>query len=194
MRVIAGVHRSRPLATFRGDEIRPTADRVKESLFNILRNKVVGRRYLDLFAGTGGIGIEAISRGAAEVVFVDQRRESVALVKKNLALLKEEAEVVLSDAIAYLRRAEPFDVIFIDPPYAGALGEAALRVIAENALLTEDGSPFLNTRSRLRGRSPGCGRRTSGSTAACISVFSGGRAYEKLRVRRHVRPRHRRPL
>ena len=155
MRVIAGVHRSRPLATFRGDEIRPTADRVKESLFNILRNKVVGRRYLDLFAGTGGIGIEAISRGAAEVVFVDQRRESVALVKKNLALLKEEAEVVLSDAIAYLRRAEPFDVIFIDPPYAGALGEAALRVIAENALLTEDGVAVFEHGEPFAGEIPG---------------------------------------
>ena len=129
MRVIAGVHRSRPLATFRGDEIRPTADRVKESLFNILRNKVVGRRYLDLFAGTGGIGIEAISRGAAEVV--------------------------LSDAIAYLRRAEPFDVIFIDPPYAGALGEAALRVIAENALLTEDGVAVFEHEEPFAGEIPG---------------------------------------
>lgn len=139
MRVIAGVHRSRPLATFQGDGIRPTADRVKESLFNILRNQVVGCRYLDLFAGTGGIGIEALSRGAGEVVFTDQSKESVALVRKNLAALREEAEVILTDSIAYLKRAKPFDVIFIDPPYKSDLGVAALRVIGERDLLTEGG-------------------------------------------------------
>ncbi len=139
MRVIAGVHRSRPLGTFQGDAIRPTADRVKENLFNLLRNRIIDRRYLDLFAGTGGVGIEAISRGAGEVVFTDQSKESVALVRKNLATLHENAEVILTDSIAYLKRAKPFDVIFVDPPYKSDLGLAALRVIGERNLLTDDG-------------------------------------------------------
>lgn len=154
MRVIAGVHAPVRWLPFGGMKSAPRRTREGKPLQHF--EKQSGRAAVSgSVRGDGGIGIEAISRGAAEVVFVDQRRESVALVKKNLALLKEEAEVVLSDAIAYLRRAEPFDVIFIDPPYAGALGEAALRVIAENALLTEDGVAVFEHEEPFAGEIPG---------------------------------------
>ena len=93
MRIIAGKHRGRVLKEFNGRDIRPTSDRAKEALFNILQFDVAGCSFLDLYSGTGGIGLEAISRGAEKVVFVDNSRESVKLLKENLAYLKEKAEI-----------------------------------------------------------------------------------------------------
>jgi 16S rRNA (guanine(966)-N(2))-methyltransferase RsmD len=112
-------------------------DRVKESLFNILGNRVAGTRWLDLFAGTGQVGIEALSRGAAEVVFVDRARAAVRTVRENLEAtrLMEGASVVQMDAFEYLRRAEeggrPFDVIYVAPPQYKGLWAAVLRVLDE---------------------------------------------------------------
>ena len=88
MRIIGGKFRSRVLATFEGDAVRPTADRVKESLFNILSLRFYGARVLDLFSGTGALGLESLSRGAREVVFNDRSKESVAILKKNIRALK----------------------------------------------------------------------------------------------------------
>ncbi len=139
MRVIAGKHRSRHLAEFKGKDIRPTADRAKEALFNILQTKIFGASFLDLYCGTGNVGIEAISRGAGKVVFVDSSKESVALTKTNLAYLKEEANVILSDAYSFLSVTnEKFDIIFLDPPYKDD-AENVLKIIAERELLKSEG-------------------------------------------------------
>lgn len=143
MRIIGGKHRGRTLKEFPGNAIRPTSDRARESLFNILQNKVPGCVFLDLFCGTGGVGIEALSRGAEEVWFSDAAKESVALTKSNLALVKESAEVFLGDALQILQKAathgKKFDVIFLDPPYASDVGEKALSEIRRLGLLTDGG-------------------------------------------------------
>ena len=140
MRIISGKHRGRVLASFQGTEIRPTSDRVKESLFSILSARIAGARVLDLFCGSGALGLECLSRGAKEVIFNDLSRESLDLLKKNLALLKEQAIVQNYDFETCLKRAEgKFDIIFIDPPYAQQYCERALTLIYERQLLAEGG-------------------------------------------------------
>lgn len=140
MRIVGGKHRSRVLKQFDGDAVRPTSDKVRESLFNILRDLIPSATVLDLFAGTGAVGIESLSRGAKKVVFTDSSASSVKMVKDNLFALKESAEVVLTDALAYLERTqEKFDFIFIDPPYKTNLGVKALEIISRRKLLTTDG-------------------------------------------------------
>ena len=140
MRIVGGIYRSRVLYSFDGDDIRPTADKVRESIFNILRPKVEGAKFLDLFCGTGAIGIEALSRGAESAVFNDLNRTSIALTKKNLEKLKIEygIKVVCSDAISFLKNTqEKFDIVYIDPPYKSDLGLKALSEVA--SVLSEDG-------------------------------------------------------
>ena len=139
MRVIAGKHRGRVLKEFKGREIRPTSDRAKEALFNILQFDIAGCAFLDLYSGTGGIGIEAISRGAEKVVFVDNSEESIKLLKENLKYLKEEAEVVRSDAAAYIAcSGTKFDFIFLDPPYRDD-AKPLITAIAERGILNDGG-------------------------------------------------------
>ena len=118
MRVITGSARGRRLKELTGMETRPTTDKVKESLFSIIQFDIEGRRVLDLFAGTGQLGIEALSRGAASAVFIDRRADAVRLVKDNLELcgLSDRASVRCGDAMSYLRSGEKFDLIFLDPP------------------------------------------------------------------------------
>lgn len=133
MRIIAGEWRGRRLETREGMDVRPTPERVKEALFNILQFQLEGRRVLDLFAGSGQLGLEALSRGAAEAVFVDESRESAAVVKRNIASLKAEAKTRLyqTDFAAFLmRRQEPFDIVFLDPPYRSGKLEATLPLAA----------------------------------------------------------------
>jgi 16S rRNA (guanine966-N2)-methyltransferase len=130
MRVIAGIHRSRILKSLKGLALRPTSDRLRETLFNVLGPGVAGSRFLDLFAGTGAIGIEALSRGAAEVVFVENHPPAAALIRRNLASLgiNTGATVLVVDAHRALeklasrqkRAVARFDFIFLDPPYAAA--------------------------------------------------------------------------
>ena len=140
MRVIAGKYRGRVLAGFRGDAIRPTSDRVKESLFAILTPRLAGARVLDLFCGSGALGIEALSRGARAAVFNDLSRESLALCKKNLAALGIEAETTLRDFRAALLGATgKFEIIFSDPPYRERYTEEILRIVRERDLLREGG-------------------------------------------------------
>ncbi|HWI08132.1 MAG TPA: 16S rRNA (guanine(966)-N(2))-methyltransferase RsmD [Solirubrobacteraceae bacterium] len=128
MRVVAGTHRGRRLVAPPGAATRPTSDRVREALFSILGASVHGARVLDAFAGSGALGIEALSRGAATAVFVDRSPRAVAAVKENLATLGIEADVVHAEARAWLRtasrRADAYDLVFLDPPYrrAGELG------------------------------------------------------------------------
>lgn len=144
MRIIGGKYRSRVLAEFKGEEVRPTADRVKESLFNILSLKVRGARVLDLFCGSGALGLECLSRGAKEVIFNDISKDSIAILKKNLTALKlgvaDGATVKNMDYTACLLSAQgEFDLIFIDPPYRFDYGEKALEIIAQKGLLSNDG-------------------------------------------------------
>lgn len=138
MRVITGKARGRRLREPKGMDIRPTTDMVKEAVFNILQFELEGARVLDLFAGTGQLGIEALSRGAAEAVFVDGSSAAVKIVRENLKLCGFEARVLQGDAIGYLPSLGRFDVVFLDPPYDSGLLEKALEVI-ENVDLLSDG-------------------------------------------------------
>lgn len=123
MRIIAGIYKSRLIHAPKGTDIRPTYDRVKESLFGILGALVIDKNVLDLFGGTGNLGIEALSRGAKSVVFVDSHPRCVAAIKQNLESLGigGQAQVVLKDAFKYLKGAgasgPKFDLVFLDPPY-----------------------------------------------------------------------------
>ena len=141
MRVITGSARGRVLKELQGMETRPTTGKVKESLFSIIQFDIEGRRVLDLFAGTGQLGIEALSRGAAECVFIDRRPDAVRLIQENLALcrLADRARVRQGDALPYLRSGEKFDLIFLDPPYETELLETAIAHIARHDLLNVHG-------------------------------------------------------
>lgn len=128
MRIIGGMYRGRTLVEFDGEKIRPTGDKTRESLFDILQFKIGGASFLDLFCGTGAVGIEAYSRGADRVVLCDNSRDSIKIAKANLAKLKiEDIEIKQADAIAYLdSTAEKFDYIFIDAPYKDNVGVVAI--------------------------------------------------------------------
>ena len=142
MRVITGKARGVQLKTPEGMLTRPTADRVKEALFSIIQFDIPGARVLDLFGGTGQLGIEALSRGAKSAVFVDQREESCRLIRENLKRTRLEAEgkVVRSDYLDYLKRCrEKFDIVFLDPPYAEVFLENSLNCITEIDILQSGG-------------------------------------------------------
>lgn len=140
MRIIAGKHRGRVLKEFPGTNIRPTSDRAREALFNIYAALIPNSTVLDMFAGSGAVGIEAISRGAKEVVFTDVDKESINLIKSNLLLIKENATVIFKDGIEYAKScAKKFDFIFIDPPYKTDLGVKALKTVGSLGLLNKGG-------------------------------------------------------
>lgn len=142
MRVITGTARGRRLRELPGAETRPTTDRVKEAVFSIIQFEIEGRTVLDLFAGTGQLGIEALSRGARHADFVDQSRSAAALVQENLALchLEDRGSVHRGDALAFLASArQGYDLILLDPPYGTGLLQKALEAIQRLDLLTEGG-------------------------------------------------------
>ncbi len=142
MRVIAGKAKGIQLQTPEGILTRPTTDRVKEALFSILQFDLPGARVLDLFGGTGQLGIEAMSRGAAGAVFVDARREACKLIQTNLQKthLEQYASVVQSDYMDYLKHCrDRFDLILLDPPYAEVFLENALKRITEIDILQSNG-------------------------------------------------------
>jgi len=139
MRVITGTARGRKLKEPVGSDIRPTTDMVKESVFNIVQFDIEGRQVLDLFAGTGQLGIEALSRGADSAVFVDQSAEALKLVRANLEHCGFTAQVIQGDSIAYLARCGKFDLIFLDPPYDGDLLDKALQNIFAFDILSDGG-------------------------------------------------------
>ena len=140
MRVITGKARGVQLKTPDGMLTRPTADRVKEALFSIINFDIPGAKVLDLFGGTGQLGIEAMSRGAERCVFVDAREDACKLIKENLKRTKLEGTVVRSDYMEYLNRCkEQFSIIFLDPPYAEEYLENAINRIAEIDILQTDG-------------------------------------------------------
>ncbi len=142
MRVITGSARGRRLAELKGEQTRPTTDKVKESMFDAIQFDVPESRVLDLFAGTGQLGIEALSRGAKSAVFVDERTDAVKLIRENLALcrLTEGAQVICGDAMGYLNGVrEKFDIILLDPPYESGLLERAIAHIAKFDILSPCG-------------------------------------------------------
>lgn len=142
MRVISGKARGVTLKTPEGMQTRPTADRVKEALFSIIQFDLPGAKVLDLFGGTGQLGIEALSRGATSAVFVDESVKACALIKENLRRTKLEmqANVVRTDYLAYLMSArEKFDIILLDPPYAEVFLENSLKMITEIDILQSGG-------------------------------------------------------
>lgn len=143
MRIIAGTARSLPLKSVPGMETRPTTDRIKETLFNILQDDVPGSYFLDLFAGSGQIGLEAMSRGARYAVFVDNGKKAVACIEDNIRFTKFDKETKLypSDVLSALRSMEgkyQFDIIFMDPPYNQEIEKDVLRYLATSSLLKED--------------------------------------------------------
>ena len=142
MRVITGSARGRRLKELEGMETRPTTDRVKEGLFSAIQFEIEGRRVLDLFAGTGQLGIECLSRGAASAVFVDRRADAVKLIRENLKIteLQDRARVVAGDSMEFLAALkERFDIVLLDPPYAAGLLEPAIAHLTAFDILNPHG-------------------------------------------------------
>ncbi len=142
MRVITGKARGTVLKTPEGLQTRPTTDRVKEALFSIIQFDIPGSRVLDLFGGTGQLGIEALSRGAKSAVFVDSGDKACALIRENLrrCKLEQAGKVQRDDYLNYLKRCqETFDIVFLDPPYAEIFLENALKCISEIDILQSGG-------------------------------------------------------
>ena len=148
MRIVAGKARGRKLMTPKGMDIRPTTDKVKEAMFSILQFDLPGKHVLDLFAGTGQLGLEAISRGAASVTFTDSSKKAVELIRENIRLsgFSAESKVLQTDAFAYLSSAsEKFDLVLLDPPYEKGLCEKAAvllpRVLSDGAIVVCETRP-----------------------------------------------------
>ena len=139
MRVITGTARGMTLKAPKGMDTRPTMDQVKEGIFSAIQFEVEGRRALDLFAGSGQLGIEALSRGARSAVFVDESRAAVQLVRTNLAHCRLQGDVVQGEALGYLRTCGKFDLIFLDPPYDTGLLDKALENVVQFDILAEGG-------------------------------------------------------
>ncbi len=146
LRIVAGKWRSRLLQIIDEPELRPTPERIRETLFNWLSPATAGARCLDLFAGTGALGIEALSRGAAHVVFIEKSATLARAIRKNLTELKAtNAEVYQKDALEYVSKAEPqpFDIVFLDPPFATDLLSDLCKVLCENGWLTGNAIVYL---------------------------------------------------
>lgn len=142
MRIISGEHKGRRLVAGKKTKVRPTSDRVKESVFNILREEVAGKRILDLFAGAGSMGIEALSRGAESATFVDASFQSINVLKKNLKSLDLEGKsiVLRLDGLRALRKLEQsFHMIFADPPYLKGFVQKVIDSVAGSEVLEGNG-------------------------------------------------------
>lgn len=186
MRVIAGEAKGHILKPVPGKGTRPISDRVKESLFNVLGQRVVGCHFLDLFAGTGSVGIEALSQGAERAVFVERARAAVRVIRANLAHtgLAEWADVVHADVFAFIPRCEEqFDIIYVAPPQYRGLWSDTLSLLDQHALLTQNGlvvvqifpkefAPLALERYAL------VEQRTYGSTLLCFYEHKSGGAVE----------------
>ncbi|MBI4572515.1 MAG: 16S rRNA (guanine(966)-N(2))-methyltransferase RsmD [candidate division NC10 bacterium] len=146
MRISAGEHRGRRLRGVNGTRTRPTSDLLRQALFNVLGARIHGARVLDLFAGTGAVGLDALSRGAARATFVELDRKALARLRANLAALNllPQARVLAGDVLPALSRlqaaGETFDCIFVDPPYTGDLAGRCIEILADGALLSDNGA------------------------------------------------------
>jgi len=144
LRIIGGRWRSRKLNFINAPNLRPTPDRIRETLFNWLQGMISNARCLDLFAGSGALGLEALSRGAGEVVFIEKHRTAAQQLEQNLTLLKVNNSVINTDAKRYLgEETLPFDIIFLDPPFRKHFLPDCLDIIIERRLLNEGGLIYL---------------------------------------------------
>jgi len=187
MRIISGASKGRKLATPKDLSLRPTSDRVKESIFNILRGQIEGGAALDLFAGTGNLGIEALSRGAKEVTFVEKGKQALRLIQKNLEQfgMEERSEVLPTDAnraIEILKeRGKAFDLIFMDPPYEQGLIERTLMKLNSHPIYHKDSVLVVehHRRERLSSAVKGWNlirQRRIGETVISLLTPRGGKA------------------
>ena len=158
MRIISGKYRGKNLLDFRGKEIRPTSDKAREALMSILQIRVVGCDMLDLFAGSGSVGFEALSRGANSVVMSDKSKKSCDLIKKNAEILGCKIEVYNIPAMYVMNKLidfkRDFDIIFLDPPYRTTYGVESLVIIAKNGLLREGGIAILESGDEFNKKDP----------------------------------------
>ena len=132
--------------------LRPTSDRTRETLFNWLQADIIGARCLDLFSGSGALGFEALSRGAGEVVFVDNTQAAVSQIKQNLTMLKDEnGQTLRGDALVYVARddTQPFDIVFLDPPFTSGLLEKSIKALSESACLKDGTLIYIESEKRL---------------------------------------------
>lgn len=156
MRIISGIHKGRKLKPVKGNHIRPTSDRVREAIFSVLAEKVVDCRVLDLFAGSGALGVEGLSRGAQHATFVDKNPVSLSLIKSNLELVGENSRstVICGDVFRVCeslgKQAQEFDVIFADPPYCEKFHEALVTLIKEQNLLAVNGVIVYETEGQFQ--------------------------------------------
>jgi 16S rRNA (guanine966-N2)-methyltransferase len=169
MRIISGTYKGRRLKTVAGLDVRPTSDRLRETLFNILAPNIRECRFLDLCAGSGAIGIEAASRGASEVVFVDKSRLSCAVIEENLAMIGglETARIIQCDALAAVKQLEnslnrqaagrhsastqapgKFDIVYLDPPYVSFIYTDVLKHLASSCIIDEDSLVVVEHRTK----------------------------------------------
>lgn len=190
MRIITGSARGVKLETLEGEATRPTAERFKEALFSMIQFDVEGRDVLDLFGGSGQLGLEALSRGAATATFIDASREAADIIIGNARNCKlfDRCRISAMDSLAYLRSAkdkQEFDIIFLDPPYAAGLMPDCLRLIADGGILAEGGVIACETAEEVVGKKKKK-KDTDEETEAkvLLSVFGGD---ESLRARYNVR-------
>lgn len=154
MRVISGAHKGRVLFSPKGQSIRPTSDRIKESIFNYINEDIREKVVCDLFSGTGNLAIEALSRGANRATLVDNSRQAIDLIYKNISLvgLSAQCKIIKKDVLQYLKNAaidmEKFDFIFADPPYFSGLYENMIGLVDEGQLLNSGGLFILEQSSR----------------------------------------------
>ncbi len=154
MRIISGKHKGLHLAPIEGADIRPTSDRAKESLFDLIRERVEDARVLDLFCGSGSLGLECASRGCKEVVFNDASRESLSVLKKNIQKMRGDFSYTIKnlDYLECLKTLKgDFDIIFLDPPYKEDFGARALETIGKRGLLKEGGVAVFESDKRFEG-------------------------------------------
>jgi 16S rRNA (guanine(966)-N(2))-methyltransferase RsmD len=154
MRVIGGTHRGRRLRTVTGLAVRPTSDRLRETLFNVLAPRITGSRFLDICAGSGAVGIEALSRGAMTATFVERSRHAAAVIEANLNSLgiAKEAIVINRDALTALKRLEQestrFDLAFFDPPYASEIYDQVMTLLGSGILISAAGLVIVEHRAK----------------------------------------------
>ena len=143
MRITGGIYRGRKLSSPKGLVLRPTLDRVREALFNILASRVHGANFLDCFGGTGAVGLEAISRGAARVVIIEENRKFAAMIQRNATALEAEPTLICADFFKSTAKLHadylPFEIAFVDPPYLSGVQEQVLESLSERNLISEDG-------------------------------------------------------
>ena len=141
MRVITGIARGKRLKSLSGNDVRPTTDKVKEGIFSAIQFDIEGRRFLDMFAGSGQMGIEALSRGAESALVVDNSKKAVEIIKENIAAcgFQKEISVRKGDYSEVLTKGAEYDVIFLDPPYASELLAKAIELIVKFDILSKDG-------------------------------------------------------